>query len=42
MTNTPTKPVDANDREWQRGVWLIACITCVPTAVLALARLLLG
>ena len=42
MTNEPDRPVYSNDREWTRGVWLIACITCVPMALLAIARLLVG
>jgi len=42
MTNEPKRPLYSDDHEWQRGVWLIACITCTPMALLAIARLLVG
>jgi len=42
MTNQTNRPVYSNDREWNRGIWLIAGITCVPMALLAIARLLVG
>lgn len=42
MIKTPNRPVFADDREWKRGVMLIAGITCVPLALVAIARLLIG
>lgn len=43
MTDEPTtKPMYADSREWQRGLMMIACITCVPVALVALAKLLIG
>lgn len=42
MTKDPTKPTFADDREWKRGVWLIAGITCLPVALIAVARLVIG
>lgn len=43
MTHAPLpKSAYADDREWKRGVWLIAGITCVPMALVAIARLLVG
>lgn len=42
MIKLPTKPMYADDREWKRGLMLIAAITCVPLALVAIARLLIG
>ena len=42
MTRYPNRPDIAGDREWKRGLMLIAAITCVPVALVALARLLVG
>jgi len=42
MTHHIDRPVLTEDRECRRGVLLIALITCLPLALIAVARLLIG
>jgi len=38
----PTRPVHADSRDWKRGVMMIAAITCLPLALVAIVRLIVG